>query len=81
MRFIYLFSFILYAVSRVIIPEVSDNDFDMTLANNSNTTFVVMLYVESCTELTHGYRNILSTWEALFEEINGDLYKFININL
>ena len=63
------------------IPMITDENFDEIVENNTATPLILNFYVENCNEKSNGYINSLSTWEALYQDMDGDLFKFHNINM
>lgn len=80
--FLYFFSSALLSSVNGEIPHITDQNFEELVQNNTKTPMIVNFYVETCMEhTTNGYLNLLSTWEALYREMDGDFYKFYNSNM
>ena len=80
--FLYFFSSALLSPVNAEIPQITDQNFEEIVHNNTKTPMIVNFYVENCMDhRSNGYLNLLSTWEALYQEMNGDFYKFYNSNM
>lgn len=72
--------FLSISFSQIVIPELSETAFDELVSKNLNNPLVIMFYQEYC-EKSNYYSHLSSTWETIYEEMNGDFYQFYNIEM
>lgn len=74
------FLFLSISFSQIVIPELSETEFDELVSKNLNNPLVILFYQEYC-ESDNYYVHLASTWEAVYQEMNGSYYQFYNIEM
>lgn len=80
MRTIVLFLalFVTLGQPRTELPQISESGFDGLVEKYRENSLVVCFFDE---DTPNQYLSFLSTWEMLYNKLNGDLYRFFMINM